>query len=369
MFMSQSVPTYWGYLKLDQLLSLQSGLAEHEEDISADELHFVIVHQVAELWFKLVLKELRDARNELSQPTVPEKNLPGVVHHLKRVNKIFGVLQDHWGVVATLTPQDFLEFRDKLIPASGFQSAQLRELEILCGLETESRVSYGGKSTFEHIKNLADKSPGGAKAWATIQSAASESTLRSVLHDWLYRTPIQGTKPDDPNDDANVREFIGDYLSAMSHYHQLQLQNFAAVPGGDPAAIEARMNAQLEATSATLWAQDVEEGDQDRVRRIRAALLFIENYRDMPLMAWPRTLIDTIVEFEEQMVLFRVRHARMVERMIGRRTGTGGSPGVDYLDKTTRYRVFKELWAVRTILLPKAVLPPVKDSKSYGFIR
>ena len=80
---------------------------------------------------------------------------------------------------------------------------------------------------------------------------------------------------------------------------------------------------------------------------------FIESYRDLPLLAWPRLLIDTVVELEEQLVLWRTRHARMVERTIGRRMGTGGSAGVDYLDQTARYRIFTELWAVRTLLLPR----------------
>ena len=69
------------------------------------------------------------------------------------------------------------------------------------------------------------------------------------------------------------------------------------------------------------------------------------------------------------MVLWRTRHARMVERVIGRRVGTGGSSGVDYLDQTTKIRVFTELWTVRTLLLPKPALPPLRDAGAYGFAR
>ena len=67
------------------------------------------------------------------------------------------------------------------------------------------------------------------------------------------------------------------------------------------------------------------------------------------------------------MLLFRSAHARMVERMIGRRMGTGGSSGVDYLDATTKYRVFVDLWAVRTMLVKRDVLPDVKQAGFYGF--
>jgi tryptophan 2,3-dioxygenase len=113
----------------------------------------------------------------------------------------------------------------------------------------------------------------------------------------------------------------------------------------------------------------VPEAERQRVRRVRAGLLFIESYRDLPLLAWPRLLVDSVVELEEQLVLWRTRHARMVERTIGRRIGTGGSSGVDYLDQTARYRIFPELWAVRTLLLPREWLPPLEDRGTYGFAR
>jgi tryptophan 2,3-dioxygenase len=118
-----------------------------------------------------------------------------------------------------------------------------------------------------------------------------------------------------------------------------------------------------------LQAADVPDAaERPYIRRIRAGILFIESYRDLPLLAWPRLLIDTVVEMEESFVLWRTRHARMVERVIGRRVGTGGSSGVDYLDETARYRIFPELWAVRTLLLPRDALPPLKQADEYSFV-
>jgi tryptophan 2,3-dioxygenase len=99
----------------------------------------------------------------------------------------------------------------------------------------------------------------------------------------------------------------------------------------------------------------------------RAGLLFIESYRELPLLSWPRRLIDTLVELEESSLLFRYHHARMVERMIGRRMGTGGSSGVDYLDMTLKYRVFTDLWAVRTMLVKRDSLPNPENSEFYGY--
>ena len=118
-----------------------------------------------------------------------------------------------------------------------------------------------------------------------------------------------------------------------------------------------------------LFALDVPETDRQMAIRIRAALVFIESYRELPLLAWPRLLLDSVVEVEEQFVLWRHRHARMVERVIGRRVGTGGSSGVDYLDQTARMRVFTELWSVRTLLLPRTEIPTLLHPERYGFAR
>jgi tryptophan 2,3-dioxygenase len=113
----------------------------------------------------------------------------------------------------------------------------------------------------------------------------------------------------------------------------------------------------------------VEEDERPRLCRTRAGLLFIESYRDLPLLAWPRLLVDSVVELEELTLIWRNRHARMVERMIGRRVGTGGSSGVDYLDKTAKIRIFTDLWAVRTVMMPKNTLPPLQNEEFYGFAK
>jgi len=361
-------PNYWDYLKLDSLLTLQDGL-ETEAELVPDELHFIVVHQVYELWFKLTLAELRLARDHLSAPSVPEERVPYVVHHLKRVNRILDLALEQWGVMETLTPQDFLGFRDKLIPASGFQSFQMREIELLMGLSDEQRVTYGKVHPLDHIRKLAAGSPAGEMAWGRIKAVMEEQTLRSALHEWLYRTPIDGSGPDDAGDDAAVGRFIDAYLAAQEEHQRAQWLQFKKVPETDPDQVETNLKTAAAAARKFLTAADVPEDSRSKMRRIRAGLLFIESYRTLPLLAWPRTLVDTIVELEQKMVIFRTRHARMVERMIGRRVGTGGSSGVDYLDRTTRYRVFTELWAVRTLLLPKSALPPLQNSSTYGFAR
>ena len=365
--MASGLPVYWDYLGLDRLLSLQGGLEGDDEAVSPDELHFIVVHQVFELWFKLVLRELRMARDQLACPRVPEEAVPLVVHHLRRTNEIFRLAIEQFRIMETLTPQDFLAFRDKLVPASGFQSFQMRELEILLGLDDGDRAAELGVAPLDAIRQLADQSPAGAYAWSRIEAARGEETLRAALHTWLYRTPIQGSSPGDSGDAEAVQGFVEAYLAALASHQAGQEERLVAIPGANPEATRARLAQNLAMARGFLSADDAAEPGRARVQRVRAGLLFVESYRQLPLLAWPRTLIDTVVELEENLVLLRSRHARMVERIIGRRIGTGGSSGVDYLDQTTRYRVFHELWTVRTLLLPRDRVPPLAHPERYGF--
>ena len=129
---------------------------------------------------------------------------------------------------------------------------------------------------------------------------------------------------------------------------------------GDSEAIKARFASIADGARDFLM-------PEGKIDRARAGLLFIESYRDLPLLSWPRTLIDRMIELEEAMVKWRHSHARMVERIIGRRIGTGGSSGVDYLDATTSYRVFTDLWSVRTILIKTELRPKLINPEFYGF--
>src|SRR4029078_10630551 len=97
--------------------------------------------------------------------------------------------------------------------------------------------------------------------------------------------------------------------------------------------------------------------------RLRSLIVFMGTYPGLPLLAWPREVLDSLVEFEQFMVIFRQRHARMVERIIGRRTGTGGSAGVASLDATAlRYRIFRDLWAIRTLQIRRGAAPALKHA-------
>ena len=306
-------PTYSEYLRLEELLKLQTGVKGGKRSISNDELHFILVHQNFELWFKLIINELRSTRDILASDYVEETKLPQAVHHMNRVIETFNLMAQQWKVMETLEPQDFLNFRDELGTASGFESFQMREMEALMG------------------KKWIDGKPAG-------KDDSNEKSLYEVTCDWLERTPIQGSTSASPDDENQVNGFISEYLAAHKNLYPDTHQD-----------------------AVTFFEED------SSLRRRRAGLVFIESYRELPLLAWPRKLISTLIELEESMILWRSSHARMVERMIGRRVGTGGSSGVDYLDMTTKYRVFIDLWSVRSVLIKKEALPPLKNSDFYEF--
>jgi tryptophan 2,3-dioxygenase len=117
--------SYGTYLKVPELLELQQGLSQEH-----DELLFIVAHQVYELWFKVILFELEAARDRIDADDVFFAR-----HHLHRVHVVEKLLVEQIEVLETMSPQDFLAFRSKLAPASGFQSVQFREIEFLSGLK------------------------------------------------------------------------------------------------------------------------------------------------------------------------------------------------------------------------------------------
>ncbi|HYM48989.1 MAG TPA: tryptophan 2,3-dioxygenase family protein [Candidatus Limnocylindrales bacterium] len=123
---------YGSYLHLDGLLQQQAGLTQ-----AHDELLFIVVHQAYELWFKVLLHELEEVRARLDRDDVDRAR-----HFLRRITVIEDLLVEQVEVLETMAPQDFLTFRSELAPASGFQSIQFREIEILSGLRDTSALDH-----------------------------------------------------------------------------------------------------------------------------------------------------------------------------------------------------------------------------------
>jgi len=346
--------TYADYLQLHELLELQGD----ERGINSDEMHFIIVHQTFELWFKQVIRELSEVRDILGGDHVPEDDIPRAVDHLGRTTEIFRLMANQWSVLETLTPQGFLAFRDDLGTASGFESFQMREFEILLGLKNEDRI--GGMDPLTNFRAMAKANERGAAMLARLEDAMSKPSLCESMMNWVERTPIMGSSYDSEGDDAAVRAYIEAHLESHRALSEAAAERSSGWGAQDPAKMAARMAAAHEGAVDFLM-------PGGEVSRARAGLLFIESYRELPLLTWPRKLIDAIVELEESMVKWRHAHARMVERIMGRRIGTGGTSGVDYLDATSQYRIFKDLWGVRTILVKPQERPALHNAGFYGY--
>jgi tryptophan 2,3-dioxygenase len=358
---------YWDYIRVEELLTLQGGVDHDESDLGNDEVMFIVVHQVYELWFKLILRELVAARDLFEDGPVEEQAMSGAVHCLRRVGTVLDRCVDHFTVMETLSTRDYLSFRDKLMPASGFQSGQLREIELILGLQDDERIPLGVEG--DYMQALRSHDGEKSEAYERVEKMrGSGSTIRDVIDEWLFRTPIDGVGPDDEQSEGKLDVFIGSYLDAVNAEidSSCEIALSRSHTKDDKATLIARYEREKAGQKAFLTPSEEDGGA--RRRRIRAAILFITTYRELALLAWPRELVDQLVELEQKFVIFRQRHARMVERVIGRRTGTGGSAGVDYLDATAlKYRIFKDVWACRTCQIRADAAPELLNSSFYGF--
>ena len=255
--------TYTSYLALDELLGAQRPRSDEH-----DEILFIVVHQVYELWFKELLHELAHLQRLLEDGRGPQ-----ALNTFKRILTILKLVVAQIDVIETLTPVQFLNFRDRLESASGFQSAQFRELEAALG-RRERKVLRAYEE--------------GGDSYRRIEAALGR---RSLYDSFLH------------------------YLSASGY----------------------NVPADRLARDVTLPAEESEG--------VHGAIL--EAYRDDGEAAM---VCERMVDLDEGFQEWRYRHVKMVERTIGDKMGTGGSPGAPYLRTTLSRPVFPDLWTVRTEL-------------------
>jgi tryptophan 2,3-dioxygenase len=253
--------TYGGYLKVRELISLQHLLSDPPQH---DEMLFIVIHQVYELWFKELLHEMDTIIQRLN------RDQPLAAHKLlRRCIEIERVLVGQIEVLETMMPVDFLAFRDHLMPASGFQSYQFRELEYVSGLKDARFLNNYEPDSEER---------------ARLEARLAQPSLVDAFYGLLRRRGF-----DIPND-------------------------------SDQRALERRIN---------------------ELKRIYQQA---EQHYELFL------LTESLIEYDELFSIWRLRHIKMVERMIGSKTGTGGSEGAAYLKKTVERRFFPDLWELRSYL-------------------
>ena len=307
--------TYWDYLRIPALLGAQKPVTSHH-----DEMAFIIVHQIYELWFKLTLHEMVHVRDILASRDVSDLALIRAHHYLERANAIWGIMVQQIHVIETMRPVDFLGFRNQLTPASGFQSLQLRLLETMAGLTEDQRITYGGQDykTFagfpqEMIEQLED--------------VRRKGSLRELLMPYLAEVPLR----------AKDRDWV---LSRAREHGRKREERLEQMFTGDELARDGLVRERAE-REQQLEAQIASPGFQVMLAVYTWPEKFATSYQ----------LCEDLITFEASFILWRAHHARTVERFIGKKIGTGGSTGVPYLESTARYRIFEELWAVRTLLV------------------
>src|SRR5215469_1781962 len=176
------LPLYYGdYLQIDRLLRLQALESSKHGPPVHDEMLFIIVHQAYELWFKQILHEFDRIEQDFSANPVDDEALARIVHSLARVHEILKLLVAQLDVLETMTPADFLDFRDYLFPASGFQSLQFRLIETRLGLSEGTRVPLDGEAVAKRL-STADRQK--------LAAARSHRTIFGLLDTWLARTPF-----------------------------------------------------------------------------------------------------------------------------------------------------------------------------------
>ncbi len=268
---------YVAYLQLDQVLSAQKPLSNPEHH---DELLFIIQHQTTELWFKLVIHELREAIRMVAQD-----ELEASFKILARVKHIQAQLLSQWSVLATLTPSEYVQFRHVLGPASGLQSFQHRLIEFLLGRKDERMLVL-----FKHRPSV----------HALIETAYNAPSLYDEFLRYLSRHGMDVPKEALERDVTKPHESIPGVVQLFKRVYENH-----------------------------------------------------EKYWNAYEMA------EKLVDIDEQYALWKHRHLKVVERVIGFKRGTGGTAGVGYLAQRVEDRLFPDLWDVRTIIEEPGASPKV----------
>ena len=333
---------YYGeYLQLDKIIDAQAPVSFNEYNEKAhDEMLFIIIHQAYELWFKQILFEVNSVIEIMAKSAMDDNStdLQTVVHRLQRVTTILKVLVQQIDILETMTPMDFLDFRDMLRPASGFQSWQFKIIEAKLGLKFEQR--HGQNYYTSQLKQTDIDS---------IKSAEEGNTLLNLINGWLERMPF--FKED---------ELWKNYKSAGEESNEVTINNIHPFWKDYENIYEAGL-AEGEKINVEHF-KKIFFGEAENERSLSSeacrSALFIMIYRGYPMLELPFQLLDTLLEIDNQLGNWRYRHINMVRRMIGTRIGTGGSTGAGYLQAAMdKHYIFKEISQLNSFLTDRRKLP------------
>ncbi len=342
---------YQQYLKLEQLLGAQQLRSVQLNEPAHEEMLFIIVHQVYELWFKQIIHELDSVIDFFADNEVIESSLSVAIGRLNRVEEILKLMVQQIGIMETMTPLDFLDFRNYLFPASGFQSFQFRAMECLLGLPEQQRMTYFGQKYSSVFPEDQQK---------TLDDIYKKGTLLDTVNAWLERTPFLNL------DGFN---FLEEYRKAVKE--MLQKETAAIMASEYLTDKQKKMRAEMAGSMDTYFQailnkdthnQLMKDGKKRLSYEATVAALFINLYREEPILQLPFQFITCLIDIDNQVTTWRYRHAQMVLRMIGNKIGTGGSSGHEYLSKTAqKHQIFTDFHGISSLLIPRSELPKLPD--------
>lgn len=345
---------YHDYLMLDQLLNSQQTLSKKYADAANPEAHdemlFIVVHQSYELWFKQILHDLDSVRALFVKPVVQDNDFGFIIQRLNRITQIQIMMLPYLNILETMTPMDFLEFRSLLMPASGFQSNQFREIEIKLGLNTNDRQNVD-REFFLGRLNEKDR--------ARLLQLESEPSLLKLVEAWLERTPFTSAGQ------FNFWEEYKKSIAAILSEDEATVQkNFANLSEKEQKMQLENLRSSRESFDSLfneeLHNKIVAAGQRKLSQKAILNALFIFLYRDEPMLAMPFQMLTHLINIDDNFTTWRYRHALLAQRMIGAKIGTGGSSGHQYLKKAAENnRVFVDLINLATFLIPRSQLPKI----------
>ena len=393
-----------------------------QDSADPDEQFFIRTHQAFEIWFAQALAELEYARTLLAQPApayVPESDIPTIEQHVRRAAAIFDLVSQHLPLLETLKTTSFYNFRKSLFGASGTQSYRFRELEWLMGLLDKDLLNYT-QQKLDLERNIANgdavehpnlvrhertrAAPGSPtaneqspseKEFDTLQkyqatwelkldsdrqlaphefSGMAETrdalqrrlidirnngSLRELVIQWLARSTFpgpRGARPQSKHGTLFCERYEQAYLSA----HANDSQVLRVLQGMDSAAIT-RVNREAQLRTTFFFKEPH-----------RRAIIFLLQFSNLPLLAWPASLVEALLALDQAFANWRDRHIAMVSRVLGggriSTLGAAGS-GLPYLRGTVAKRAFPEIWDARTFMLSHEEAKDIYTERELSFYR
>lgn len=337
---------YSSYLKVEEITSLQDLESVKSGKVAHEEMLFIIIHQTYELWFKQILWELDSIIKLLDQNFVSDSEIHTINHRFNRILEIQKILIGQIDVLETMTPLEFLEFRNLLFSASGFQSSQFRLIENRMGLRAMDRAIMGGCPYHQYLDN---------KSQEKVLGAEQGANLFSAIQKWLERTPYV---------QVGEYDFWQEYKQAVEKMFDNEIANLKKflTHSGDLEVAIKKLEQERTNFQNIIDKDKYEEFRKEKFWRLShkalMAALFIQLYRHEPLLQPAFQLITNLLSVDEKWTVWRYRHAQMTLRMLGQKIGTGGSSGAEYLKSATeKHKVFSDFFKLSTFFISSSNLP------------